>query len=83
MVIKNAVCMHEEDAGLLWKHVEYRLVPRGSSEYACCVTGTAAMLYSAVPFLRGVDLCPTQSVARVSGAHQLQELQGNVMSMLL
>jgi hypothetical protein len=22
--IKNAVCMHEEDVGLLWKHVEYR-----------------------------------------------------------
>jgi hypothetical protein len=24
MLIKKAVCMHEEDAGLLWKHVEYR-----------------------------------------------------------
>ena len=24
VVIKNAVCMHEEDAGLLWKHVDYR-----------------------------------------------------------
>lgn len=24
LVIKNAVCMHEEDVGLLWKHVEYR-----------------------------------------------------------
>eukprot|EP00536_Pseudo-nitzschia_multiseries_P011282 jgi/Psemu1/243692/estExt_Genewise1.C_3750016 len=23
-VLKNAVCMHEEDAGILWKHVEYR-----------------------------------------------------------
>ncbi|CAN0232551.1 unnamed protein product, partial [Ectocarpus sp. 4 AP-2014] len=22
--VKKAVCMHEEDAGLLWKHVEYR-----------------------------------------------------------
>jgi primary-amine oxidase len=22
--LKNAVCMHEEDAGVLWKHVEYR-----------------------------------------------------------
>ena len=22
--IKKAICMHEEDAGLLWKHVEYR-----------------------------------------------------------
>lgn len=22
--IKNAVCMHEEDVGMLWKHVEYR-----------------------------------------------------------
>jgi len=22
--IQNAVCMHEEDAGILWKHVEYR-----------------------------------------------------------
>ena len=24
MLIEKAVCMHEEDAGLLWKHVEYR-----------------------------------------------------------
>eukprot|EP00884_Botryococcus_braunii_P004086 jgi/Botrbrau1/13679/Bobra.0378s0010.1 len=24
MVIKNAVCLHEEDVGILWKHMEYR-----------------------------------------------------------
>ncbi len=24
VVIKNAVCMHEEDTGLLWKHLDYR-----------------------------------------------------------
>lgn len=24
VVIKNAVCLHEEDHGLLWKHVDYR-----------------------------------------------------------
>lgn len=24
MVIKKAVCLHEEDAGILWKHMEYR-----------------------------------------------------------
>lgn len=24
MLIKKAVCMHEEDHGMLWKHVEYR-----------------------------------------------------------
>lgn len=23
-LVKKAICMHEEDAGLLWKHVEYR-----------------------------------------------------------
>ncbi|KAJ3300084.1 hypothetical protein HK104_004806 [Borealophlyctis nickersoniae] len=23
-ILKNAVCMHEEDAGVLWKHLEYR-----------------------------------------------------------
>ncbi len=23
-MIKKAVCLHEEDAGLLWKHMEYR-----------------------------------------------------------
>ena len=23
-MVKKAVCLHEEDAGLLWKHVEYR-----------------------------------------------------------
>jgi len=24
MIVKNAVCMHEEDTGIAWKHVEYR-----------------------------------------------------------
>jgi hypothetical protein len=24
VVIRNAVCLHEEDHGLLWKHVDYR-----------------------------------------------------------
>ena len=24
MLIKKAVCMHEEDVGTLWKHTEYR-----------------------------------------------------------
>ena len=24
MLVEKAVCMHEEDTGLLWKHVEYR-----------------------------------------------------------
>ncbi len=24
MVIKKAICMHEEDYGILWKHTEYR-----------------------------------------------------------
>jgi primary-amine oxidase len=24
MVLKNAICMHEEDAGLLWKHTDFR-----------------------------------------------------------
>lgn len=24
VVIKNAVCLHEEDHGLLWKHLDYR-----------------------------------------------------------
>jgi primary-amine oxidase len=26
VVIKNAVCLHEEDHGLLWKHLDYRWV---------------------------------------------------------
>ncbi|HVX31068.1 MAG TPA: primary-amine oxidase, partial [Nitrolancea sp.] len=25
MVIRNAVCMHEEDYGILWKHVDFRI----------------------------------------------------------
>lgn len=25
MVIPNAICLHEEDAGLLWKHTDTRL----------------------------------------------------------
>ena len=24
MEIKKAVCLHEEDAGVLWKHMDYR-----------------------------------------------------------
>jgi Cu2+-containing amine oxidase len=24
VVIENAVCLHEEDHGLLWKHLDYR-----------------------------------------------------------
>lgn len=24
VVIKNAICLHEEDHGLLWKHMDYR-----------------------------------------------------------
>lgn len=24
MVIDNAICIHEEDAGVLWKHTDYR-----------------------------------------------------------
>jgi primary-amine oxidase len=24
LTIKNAICIHEEDAGLLWKHTDYR-----------------------------------------------------------
>ena len=27
VVVKKVVCMHEEDHGLLWKHVEYRCAP--------------------------------------------------------
>lgn len=23
-IIKNAICIHEEDAGVLWKHTDYR-----------------------------------------------------------
>ncbi|TDL20438.1 peroxisomal copper amine oxidase [Rickenella mellea] len=30
--IKNAICIHEEDAGLLWKHTDYR--PGGRSQAA-------------------------------------------------
>lgn len=32
--LKKAVCMHEEDAGLLWKHLEYRT---GHAESRRCV----------------------------------------------
>ncbi|KAJ3499745.1 hypothetical protein NLJ89_g10061 [Agrocybe chaxingu] len=30
MVIKNVICIHEEDAGVLWKHTDYR--PKGRSQ---------------------------------------------------
>ncbi|KAH9031052.1 copper amine oxidase [Lactarius pseudohatsudake] len=31
VVIKNAICIHEEDAGLLWKHTDYRIGGRSYS----------------------------------------------------
>jgi hypothetical protein len=36
VVIKNAVCLHEEDAGLLWKHLDYRC---GRSAGCVCAHG--------------------------------------------
>ena len=30
IVIKNVICIHEEDAGVLWKHTDYR--PGGRSQ---------------------------------------------------
>ncbi len=30
VVVKNTICIHEEDAGLLWKHTDYR--PGGRSQ---------------------------------------------------
>lgn len=37
MEIKKAVCLHEEDAGLLWKHMDYRNGGRlAASMSACC-----------------------------------------------
>jgi len=30
IVIKNVICIHEEDAGVLWKHSDYR--PNGRSQ---------------------------------------------------
>lgn len=31
VVIKNAICIHEEDAGILWKHTDFRAGGRGQS----------------------------------------------------
>ncbi|KZP00411.1 hypothetical protein CALVIDRAFT_475745 [Calocera viscosa TUFC12733] len=31
VVVKNAICIHEEDAGLLWKHTDYRPGGRAQS----------------------------------------------------
>ena len=31
--VKKAICMHEEDQGLLWKHVEYRNAHNESRRY--------------------------------------------------
>lgn len=39
MELKKAVCMHEEDAGLLWKHMEYR---NGHAESRRWAQGPAA-----------------------------------------
>ncbi|KAG5639662.1 hypothetical protein H0H81_008823 [Sphagnurus paluster] len=30
-VIKNAICIHEEDAGVLWKHTDYRIKGRSQT----------------------------------------------------
>ena len=29
VVVKNVICIHEEDAGLLWKHTDFRVGGRG------------------------------------------------------
>jgi hypothetical protein len=39
VVIRNAVCLHEEDHGLLWKHVDYRWVGGGGVSCVCCTRG--------------------------------------------
>ena len=36
MVIKNAICLHEEDASLLWKHVDWRT---GETEVLAAAAG--------------------------------------------
>jgi Cu2+-containing amine oxidase len=33
VIINNAICIHEEDAGLLWKHADYRV---GGRLYSIC-----------------------------------------------
>ena len=30
-MIKNVICIHEEDAGVLWKHTDYRPGGRGQT----------------------------------------------------
>ncbi|KAF5336735.1 hypothetical protein D9758_016270 [Tetrapyrgos nigripes] len=34
VVIKNAICIHEEDSGVLWKHSDYRFFGQGDRETA-------------------------------------------------
>ena len=35
--LKNAVCLHEEDFGILWKHTDWRTGPIGSAQVAAAV----------------------------------------------
>ena len=45
MEIKKAVCLHEEDAGLLWKHMDYRSGGRLAACMApCCCPSVKAPL---------------------------------------
>jgi primary-amine oxidase len=52
MLIKKAVCMHEEDHGLLWKHVEYRTghsEVRRSRRLVLSFVATVSLSCSALP----------------------------------
>ena len=31
VVVKNVICIHEEDAGLLWKHTDFRVGGRAQA----------------------------------------------------
>lgn len=63
VVIKNAVCMHEEDAGLLWKHVDYRC---GGFFVDASVGISSAGASPPAPVLLGLPVCGSASCGLAS-----------------
>ena len=59
MVIKNVICIHEEDAGVLWKHTDYR--PGGRSQ----TVRSRRLVVSMVCTLANYGPCPLPSTHAV------------------
>ena len=70
MIIKKAVCMHEEDYGTLWKHTEYRTghseVRRSRRLVLSFISTIANYEYGFYWYFYQVGLTPLTAVVRLN-----------------